>query len=240
MKLKTFIASITVLLGCLTANAQTDSTVTKIIEENHKVIESKTNSQDFYHHEIRLGIGEGFSDRVAFPDTPHRSYAALPSDVSFLEEHNHRYLPHLFTEYNWTPKGSRWGFGALADFFAFDWDDVTYKGGSDTPDKVEHQHCINVALMGHIRYRWNKNADRWQVYSALHVGFDINTGSETDIYGRKTEVGLAFAPTVLGISRSWGHFVVALETGAHFALKDSGNVYSALSKLVTFSAGYRF
>ena len=240
MKIKTAIASLILLLGCLHANAQTDTTVNRIIEANHRAIEAKTVQTPLYSHEIRLGIGDGFYDKVAFPDTPHRPYASALGDSAFEEEQNHRYLPHLFAQYTWSPSKSRFGFGAGIDFFAFDWDDVTYRGGSDNPVSSEHQNCFNIALMAGIRYRWNKQSDRWLIYSALQAGVDINTGSETDMYGKRTELGFAFAPTLLGVSYGFGNYFAAVDFGAHFAVKDAMNLYSAFSKIVSISAGYRF
>lgn len=240
MKIKTAIASLILLLGCLHANAQTDTTVARIIEANHQAIEAKTLSRDTFRHEIRLGIGDGFYDKVAFPDSPHRPYASAPGGSAFEEEQNHRYLPHFFAQYTWSPSKSRFGFGAGIDFFAFDWDDVTYRGGSDDPVSNEHQNCFNIALMAGFRYRWNKQSDRWLIYSALQAGVDINTGSETDMYGKRTELGFAFAPTLLGVSYGFGNYFAAVDFGAHFAFKDAMNLYSAFSKIVSISAGYRF
>ncbi len=242
MRIKHVIATIIALIGmgCLSARAQTDSTVLKIIEENHEIITQKYKAYKTYAHEIRLGIGDGFFDTIAFPDTPHRPYSTAAPGITFLEEHNHKFLPHFFAEYNWTPDESRWGFGVLADFFGFKWDDVSYLGGSDDPVSTEEQNCYNIAVMGHIRYNWYRKGPNWRVYSALHLGLDINTGSETDMYGRKTEVGFAFSPTILGVQYGYGHFFAAAELGSHFAFKDALNLYSAFSKILTVSAGVRF
>ena len=230
-----------IILGLLslTARAQTDSTVAKVIAENHEMIVRKTAGPKAYQHEIRLGVGDWFFDTVAFPDTPHRLYSSASPGVTFVEEQNHRFLPHIFLEYNWTPD-NRWSFGVMLDFFGFNWDKVSYNGGSDAPVSSEPQNCYNYAVMGHFRYNWYRKSETWRVYSAFHAGIDINTGSEVDMYGRKTEVGIAFAPTLLGVQYGYKHFFAAAELGAHFALKDQLNLYSALSKLVTVSAGVRF
>ena len=241
MSFKHVILPIIALMGlaCLSARAQTDSTVAKIIAENHEIIARKAGIVKPYQHEIRLGVGDGFFDTIAFPDTPHRPYATAPAGVTFVEQQNHSYLPHFFMEYNWTPD-NRWSFGVQLDFFGFQWDNVSYQGGSDDPVGTSHENCYNYAIMGHARVNWYRKSDKWCVYSAFHAGLDINTGTEIDMYGRQTEVGIAFSPTLLGVQYGYKHFFVAGELGSHFALKDALNLYSALSKIVSVSAGVRF
>ena len=241
MRVKPTILAILAFLGlaCMSAEAQTDSTVAKIISENHEIIARKAGIVKPYAHEIRLGVGDGFFDTVAFPDTPHRPYSTAPAGITFVEQQNHSYLPHFFLEYNWTPD-NRWSFGAMVDFFGFQWDNVSYQGGSDDPVSTSHENCYNYAVMGHARFNWYRKSDKWCVYSAFHAGLDINTGTETDMYGRQTEVGIAFAPTLLGVQYGYKHFFVAGELGSHFAFKDALNLYSALSKIVSISAGVRF
>ena len=241
MSFKHVILPIIALLGlaCLSARAQTDSTVAKIIAENHEIIARKAGIVKPYQHEIRLGVGDGFFDTIAFPDTPHRPYATAPAGVTFVEQQHHSYLPHFFMEYNWTPD-NRWSFGLQLDFFGFQWDNVSYQGGSDDPVGTSHENCYNYAIMGHARVNWYRKSDKWCVYSAFHAGLDINTGTEIDMYGRQTEVGIAFSPTLLGVQYGYKHFFVTGELGSHFALKDALNLYSALSKIVSVSAGVRF
>ena len=241
MKIRSVIASLIALLGigCLGAKAQTDSTVLKIIEENHEIIESKYTTYRTYHHEIRLGVGDGFFDTVAFPDSPHRPYSMAPGSMSFTEQQDHSYLPHFFAEYNWIPD-NKWSFGVMVDFFGFKWNNVSYVAGSDDPVSVDPQDCYNIAVMGHMRYNWYRQGATWRVYSAFHAGLDINTGSETDMYGKKTELGIAFSPTLLGVQYGYKHFFTSAEIGSHFAFRDALNLYSALSKIISISAGVRF
>ena len=241
MKLKPVIAALFALLGlsCLDSAAQTDSTVLKVIAENHEIIARKAGIIKPYQHEIRIGVGDGFFDTIAFPDTPHRPYSTATPGVNYVEEQNHSFIPHIFAEYNWTPD-NKWSFGVQFDFFGFKWNNVTYTGGSDDPVSVDPANCFNYALMGHLRYNWYRKSQTWRVYSALHMGIDINTGSEIDMYGKKTEVGIAFSPTLLGVQYGYKHFFVAGELGSHFALRDALNLYSALSKIVSISAGVRF
>ena len=235
-----FIFAVILGLSALTARAQqVDSTVAKVIAENHELIEQKTAKSTAYRHEIRLGVGDGFFDTIAFQDTPHRPYSMYSPGLTYIEQQNHTFLPHFFAEYNWTPD-NRWSFGVQLDFFGFKWKNVTYQGGSDDPVSTSKEHCENYALMGHMRYNWYRKSETWRVYSAIHLGLDLNTGSETDMYGRKTELGLAFSPTILGVQYGYKHFFVAGELGAHFAFKDQLNMYSALSKIVSISAGVRF
>ncbi|MBO4465099.1 MAG: hypothetical protein J5748_00275 [Bacteroidales bacterium] len=241
MRFKPVIAVLLGLFGlaCLDSSAQTDSTVAKIIAENHEIIARKAGTFTAYQHEFRLGVGDGFFDTVAFPDTPHRPYSTAPAGATFVEQQGHSFLPHFFAEYNWTPD-NKWSFGLQVDFFGFKWHNVTYQSGSDDPVSDEPADCYNYAVMGHFRYNWYRKNETWRVYSALHMGIDINTGSEIDMYGRQTELGIAFAPTLLGVQYGYKHFFVAGELGAHFALKDQLNLYSALSKLASISAGVRF
>ena len=116
-----FIFAVILGLSALTARAQqVDSTVAKVIAENHELIEQKTANHKAYRHEIRLGVGDGFFDTIAFQDTPHRPYSMYSPGLTYIEQQNHTFLPHFFAEYNWTPD-NRWSFGVQLDFFGFKW-----------------------------------------------------------------------------------------------------------------------
>lgn len=238
MRIKPVI-SLLLLLICLAARAQQDTVVIRLIEENHLLTEAREEQKSpAFRHEFRLGVGDCFTDHLIFPDNPHRSYASVSAGAVYVESRNHRYLPHFFAGYDFTPAG-KWTFGIDFDFSAFKWQDEIYSGGSDTPVTVEEQNCANFALLAHVRRNWRSDGN-WKIYSAIGLGIDINTGSETDMYSRKTELGMALSITSFGVQYATGRFFVSAELGNHFAFLDSMNVYAAFSKLLSLSAGYRF
>lgn len=190
-----------------------------------------------YRHSLKLGIGDMYTDAVAFPDSPRRSYAFLPSSYTFTEQQSHRYCPHLFVEYSFRITG-KISVGFQTDFFSFSWKDVSYSGGSDTPTLEQSQWCTNWAFMPQAAWMWAESGS-WSFYSTLRGGLALNTGSQTDTYGRKTVLGYALSPTVFGVSYDVDRFFFSAEVGAHFALHDNFAIFSALSKLFTFSAGIR-
>lgn len=191
-----------------------------------------------YRHKIRIGVGDMYTDALAFGESPHRSYVSLPESYHFLEQQDYNYCPHIFAEYSFRlfPKIE---IGLQGDFFSFDWKDVRYRGGSDEPVEVVSQWCSNYALMPQIMYIWKENV-HWRLYSTLRAGLAVNTGSQTDIWGNKTVYGVAWSPTLLGVDYARGDFFMAAEIGSHIALANSYTIFSALSKAVSLSVGVRF
>lgn len=191
-----------------------------------------------YRHRIKIGVGDMYTDAMAFGESPHRSYISLPESYHFLEQQDYNYCPHVFAEYSFR-LSSKIEIGIQGDFFSFDWKDVRYQGGSDEPVEVTSQWCSNYALMPQIMYIWKENG-YWRLYSTLRAGLAVNTGSQTDIWGNKTVYGVALSPTLIGVDYARGDFFVAAEIGSHIALANDYTIFSALSKAVSVSVGVRF
>ncbi len=190
-----------------------------------------------YRHFIKIGIGDMYTDAILFPDSQRRDYTCLPSESYFLEQQEHRYCPHLFAEYSYR-LSRRLEIGAQVDFSAFRWKDVTYQGGTAEPVSEQKQWCCNWAFMPELLIHWYDHG-HWNCYSTVRLGVSLNTGSEVDPDGYKTQVGYALSPTFVGIRYSLGRFFISAEVGQHFALRDSFSIYSAFSKAFTLSAGVK-
>lgn len=191
-----------------------------------------------YRHRIKIGVGDMYTDALAFGESPHRSYVSLPDSYHFLEQQDYNYCPHIFAEYS-LRLSSRIEIGLQGDFFSFDWKDVMYQGGSDDPVETISQWCSNYALMPHIMYIWHERGC-WRLYSTIRAGLAVNTGSQTDIWGDKTVYGVAWSPTLIGVDYARGDFFMAAEIGSHIALANDYTIFSALSKAVSVSVGVRF
>lgn len=174
-------------------------------------------------NEFRLGIGDWIFEA---------SYFRTAGDG------NYRYIPHIFAEYNRQLLPWLWA-GAQVDFGGFSWDSVSIRGGSNLVTESSSENCYNISILPSLRFDWFRT-EYLKMYSALRVGIDINTGSETDMFGKKTVVAPCFTPAVLGITVGKGNILGSLELGGLYALRNKNLVYMFGSRLISASISFRF
>ena len=189
-------------------------------------------------NEFRLGIGDWIFEASYFRTTGVGNYQDRPSGTIYHEKQNYRYIPHIFAEYNRQLRPWLWA-GAQVDFGGFSWDSVSIPGGTNTITESSSENCYNISILPSLRFDWFRT-EYFKMYSALRVGIDINTGSETDMFGKKTVVAPCFTPAVLGITAGKGNIFGNLEIGGLYALRNKNLVYMFGSRLISASISFRF
>lgn len=169
-------------------------------------------------HEIRLGWGDMLFETAMWNQTSTAN--------------NHRYTGHIFTEYQYHIKD--W----LSVGAQIDYEQVLWNTPTATPDNSEQQYFFNLSLLPTVRFTYFFH-EYVNLYSALSVGLNINSGTQTDYKGRQTAYAPAFALTLLGVSVGKDHWFGAIEIGALNALNDKQEIYMLGSRLFTISVGYR-
>jgi len=232
MMTKTFFISSLLLLATVSSSARTDAYVQKGQKTSRQY-----NTID-YRHEIRIGIGGTGFERTYFPNSVHMSYTDRPSTATYLEKQNHKYIPHLFAEYEYTLLP--WlSLGGQVDFSGFSWDNHYYNGGANIIIKSEPQNCYNIAIQGICRFNWLRRK-HIILYSGIGLGADINTGTEVDPYGKKNIVGIAATPVLIGISAGAGHWFGSFECSGINAMKNPTQIFLVGGRMFSFSAGFKF
>lgn len=194
-------------------------------------------------HEIRVGWGDQLFETMAWhePSTmtiiPANPYLS-PQDFREQRKENYTYYQHVFAEYHY--RSNDWfSVGVMLDGSGFSWENVVRDGkGSQVGDPVA-QYCLNMVLMPTMRftYYWHENVN---IYSGLGFGMDVNSGTETDIRGRKTVVGAVADLRLLGVSANYKRCFAAVEIGGMIALENANAIFLFGSKMFTASIGVRF
>jgi len=191
-----------------------------------------------YRNELRIGIGGTGFERTYFPNSVHMNYTDRPATATYLEKQNHKYIPHLFIEYDYTLLP--WlSLGGQVDFSGFSWDNHYYRGGSNVIIMTEPQNCYNIVIQALCRFNWLRRK-HMMLYSGIGLGADINTGTEVDPYGKTTICGIAFTPVLIGISAGAGHWFGSFEVSGLNAMKDPSQILLLGGRMFSLSAGFRF
>lgn len=189
-------------------------------------------------NEFRLGFGDWIFEASFFRTVGDGNYLDRPSDAVYHEKQNYRYIPHIFAEYNRQLLPWLWA-GAQVDFGGFSWNSVSIRGGSNLVTESSSENCYNISILPSLRFDWFRT-EYLRMYSALRAGIDINTGTETDMFGKKTAIAPCFTPAVLGITAGKGNVFGNLELGGLYALRNKNLVYMFGSRLISVSISYRF
>lgn len=194
--------------------------------------------RDLHKHELTLGWGDMITETAFFHASPRRDYSILPQSYTATENRRYRHTGHLVLSYQYRVN-SWFGAGGRCDASAFLWDTYTFTGGSMTPQKIEAQHCYNIAVMPEVWFTWYHHY--WvDLYSSLGIGMVVNGGTETDENGKKTVPGAAVDATILGCSVGTNHVFGSLELGGMLGLKDVNHIFMLGARFITVSVGVRF
>lgn len=167
------------------------------------------------HHEFRIGWGDMMYETAVYHNTNHRF--------------DYKYTGHIFAEYMYRP--SYWfAVGMGADFEEVLWTDASLGRG---------RNYWNLSLLPTLRFSW-VHKPYVNLYSSLSPGLCINSGTETDIKGRKTALSPALGLTLMGIQIGNAHWFGTIEVGGLNALMSAQEIYMAGSRIFSVSLGYRF
>lgn len=189
------------------------------------------------HNELRIGWGDQLFESLVWHN-PTYIVKTMPTSYEQVYHENYRHDQHVWIEYQWRFK--HWvSFGGMVDWSDVRWDDVTRNGAGVEVAREGGHWFYNLVIMPTVRFTYFHH-ENVNLYSGLGVGMDINGGSETDGWGRKTDVGVAINVTVFGVSANYQRWFWTVDFGGLYAMKNSNTIFMASSRIMNVGLGVRF
>lgn len=188
-------------------------------------------------HEVRIGWGDQMFEKFIWHNPQYIVNTMQDTDMLPYKE-NYRYTQHIFAEYQYRLK-SWLGLGLMFDGSAVLWDNTLRNGKGSLVKTEGKQYFANLAIVPTIRFTYF-NWKYISMHSGLGIGMNINTGTETDGYGKHTVACPAINLNLFGASFNYEQWFAAVELGGLYALKGAQECYMLNSKLVSVSIGIRF
>ena len=188
-------------------------------------------------HEVRLGLGDMLFETLIWNNQVHKDYSAgLPGSV-FNEKRDYAYSPHISGEY--TYRILPWlSLGGIVDFQITGWKNHQYDN-TNREVNVSNGNFYNLCIMPSVRFNYFRR-EHVELYSAIAAGMDINGGTETDSFGRHTEVGVAADLRFIGAAFGSGCWWGFIELGGTYALRNKNCMYLMNSEIFKLGVSYKF
>ncbi|MCQ2334967.1 MAG: porin family protein [Paludibacteraceae bacterium] len=189
-------------------------------------------------HECRFMVGDCLSESLFWYDDTPADYRNVGTASSrFTERQKTFWTPHLAVEYLY--RLNSWcSLGGQVDFQYTGWQNVVYNNQNAILDRSP-QGFYNLSLMPTARFTYY-HSPSVDIYSSISLGMDINGGSEVDMKGHHTAVGVALEMAVLGFTFGKERWYGCVEGGGLSAMKNKGTLFMAMSRILTIGVGYRF
>jgi len=188
-------------------------------------------------NEVRIGWGDQLFESLMWHN-PTNIITTMPTNWSNTYHENYRHYQHLWAEYQWRAK-SWFNIGAMADFSMVQWDDITRNGKGIETARSKNHNFYNIVIMPTIRFTYYHHP-YVNLYSGLGIGMCINSGTETNGKGNKTDIGAAVNFTVFGISANYNRLFWTVDFGGMTALRDFNTIFMLSSRMINVSMGVRF
>ena len=188
-------------------------------------------------NEIRIGWGDQLFESLMWHN-PTSIATTMPETWQATYKEGYKHCQHLWLEYQW--RFTHWfSLGAMVDGSGVSWINVTRNGKGTEISRSGQQYFYNLVFMPTVRFTYFHHPNV-NLYSGIGIGMDINGGTETNGYGKHTEVGIAINGTVFGVSANYDRWFMTMDLGGLTALKDANNIYMAFSRMINVSIGARF
>lgn len=200
------------------------------------IAEDKTAYQT-YRNEVRIGWGDQLFESAVWHNPTH-IINTMPLDYRQTYHENYSNDQHLWVEYQW--RFTHWfSLGGMADLSNTRWDDVVRNGAGEEVSRSKNHFFYNLVFMPTVRFTYLHHP-YVNLYSGLGMGVNINGGTETGIYGTKTEAGIAMNVTLIGLSANYKRWFAAVDFGGLYAFRNANVVYMLSSRIMNVSIGARF
>lgn len=185
------------------------------------VLPTALSAQGKMRHQLRWGWGDMLFETMAFHPSPAHAY---PGGYSFGDPSrtDYFYTGHIFAEYQYRLcKAVRVGF--QADIEGIFWKE----DGSPLRN-------YDLTLMPTVRFNYVEK-EIWSLYSGLGAGLLTAFDSL-----RNVELAPAFNLNFIGVEVGKGHWYGGVDLGFMVALNGVNKIYMLGSRLISFSANYRW
>ena len=199
---------------------------------------AETRSDHVYmRNELRIGWGDQLFESLIWHN-PTYIVTTMPDDYRQVYHENYHHDQHVWIEYQW--RHNYWfSFGGMVDWSDVRWDDVTRDGKGNEISREKGHWFYNLVFMPTIRFTYFHHPNV-NLYSGLGIGMGINGGSETNGWGKHTDVGAAVNVTVFGVSANYERWFWTVDFGGMYSLKNGNTLFMASSRIINVGLGVRF
>ena len=188
-------------------------------------------------NEIRVGWGDQLFESLIWHN-PTQITKTMPVSYTQTYAENYHHDQHIWLEYQYRFR-SWFSLGGMIDLSEVHWEMVTRNGAGVETARDKGHYFYNIVIMPTIRFTYFHH-EYVNLYSGLGIGLGINGGSETNGYGRHTDVGAAVNITVFGVSANYQRWFWTVDFGGLYSLKDANTIFMASSRIINVGLGARF
>lgn len=188
-------------------------------------------------NELRIGWGDQLFESLVWHN-PKGYFVTMPDTYERKYHEDYRYHQHLWAEYQWRFE-SWYSLGAMIDMSEVGWDDVVRDGTGREIRRSMGHYFYNMVLMPTMRFTYF-HREYCNLYSGFGIGIGINGGTETDAWGRYTDIGAAVNLTILGFSANYDRWFCCVDIGGLTSLKNKDTIFLAMSRIFNVGIGVRF
>ncbi len=189
------------------------------------------------HNEIRICWGDQLFESLMWHN-PTNITCTMPESCQYTYHENYHHNQHIWIEYQYRFK--HWfSLGAMIDMSEVNWDDVTRNGKGIEMARDKRHYFYNLVIMPTIRFTYFHH-EYVNLYSGLGIGLDINSGTETNGTGKRTDLGAAVNLTVFGVSANYKQWFMTVDFGGMYALKNFNTIFMVSSRIINAGIGVRF
>ncbi len=191
-------------------------------------------AEPFSRHQVRVGWGDMLFETMAFQPSATHQYvnpSALPEGYTYTEKSRFGYTGHIFAGYMYRFNRVV-SVGVETDFEGIFWQETLYNRLHQPLGPAKASRNYNLVVLPEGRFTCLDS--RWvDIYAGLGVGGVLAFDND-----RNREWGMALNLNYFGIQIGSGHWRGGLELGLMAALRDSGHIYMAGSRLVSINLSY--
>jgi len=190
--------------------------------------------EPFSRHQVRVGWGDMLFETMAFQPSATHQYvnpSALPESYTYTENTHFGYTGHIYAGYLYRLTRVV-SLGVETDFEGIFWQETLFDRFHEPMGPVRYSRNYNLVVLPEGRFTCLDS--RWvDIYAGLGVGGILAFDND-----RNAEWGMALNLNYFGIQVGRGRWRGGLELGLMAALRDSGHIYMAGSRLVSINLSY--
>ena len=188
-------------------------------------------------NELRIGWGDQLFESLMWHG-PTAITTTMPESYRQTYHENYHHDQHLWVEYQW--RFTHWfSLGGMMDLSEVHWDNVTRNGKGVEVARDKGHYFYNIVIMPTVRFTYFHH-ENVNLYSGLGIGVDVNGGTETNGFGKKTDMGASVNLTLFGVSANYDRWFWTVDFGGMYALKDANTIFMASSRIINVGFGARF
>lgn len=187
-------------------------------------------------HQVRVGWGDMFFERLAFHSTVPGTYGApesLPASFVRTETFDYGYTGHIYAEYSYR-YSSLLSFGLMADLEGIFWKKGDFDRYHQLKTPATQVNNWDLVIMPTVRFTYLRKP-MVRLYSGVGLGA---------LFAWDNAGGFRMAPSInlnwIGVEVGKGHWGFNAELGMLNSLTGAYHIYQLGSRLISFGAYYKW